>query len=532
MRSQPRILVDSTGLDLEELSSSKEETANYIKGLLAIKDPSIRIELVHVRENELSRACRVLEKLIDLPVHSLGPEKTIPIRPGDVFVMLTSLISTHGRFLGFSDHLDNIRKKGGKVVTLVESASLKLFQTPVIESDKFLCISMGSAEELRRVIEHQETKYANFSEIYYLNTKWNIATLLNKAALWLLESGAENDFVHRLDGCSSLTPTDTCAHYEGSSSEQTGELVDLNIGSSGDRPALVEQEKTVKKEVLSACYTTESDSIPSEEKANQSPCLKSSSCNQKLLETDRFQAWVKQMKGRKFWMHRKLWEWAFIAQALHERGFLAPGKRGLGFAVGQEPLPALFASFGCDILATDLATEEADRKSWVKTNQHAAELKDLNKAKICPENLFVKNVSFRFIDMNHINEDLRDFDFLWSSCSMEHLGTLEHGEQFVYNAMDCLRPGGLAVHTTEINISSNQETIEEGPVVIYRQKDFEKIANTLRSQRHKIELDFSFGNDSLDLHVDTPPYKQDVHLRLEIGGYVCTSYGLIIKKSS
>ena len=55
-------------------------------------------------------------------------------------------------------------------------------------------------------------------------------------------------------------------------------------------------------------------------------------------------------------LHRKIWEFCFIAQALDERGMLARGRRGLGFAVGTEPLPAMFASRGCAIVATDLAT--------------------------------------------------------------------------------------------------------------------------------------------------------------------------------
>ncbi len=52
-------------------------------------------------------------------------------------------------------------------------------------------------------------------------------------------------------------------------------------------------------------------------------------------------------------LHRKMWEWLFIAEALRERGMLAAGRRGLGFGVGQDPLVALFAAEGCDVVATD-----------------------------------------------------------------------------------------------------------------------------------------------------------------------------------
>jgi hypothetical protein len=75
------------------------------------------------------------------------------------------------------------------------------------------------------------------------------------------------------------------------------------------------------------------------------------------------------MQGR--WLHRKLWEWAAISQALDERGMLADGKRGIGFAVGTEPLASLFASRGATIDATDYL---ADDDGWADTGQNAKSL--------------------------------------------------------------------------------------------------------------------------------------------------------------
>ena len=259
--------------------------------------------------------------------------------------------------------------------------------------------------------------------------------------------------------------------------------------------------------------------------------LRSCVCSQAMMESDVFQMWVERMKGRRGWMHRKLWEWCFIAQALYERDLLRPSIRGLGFAVGQEPLPALFARYGCEVVATDLATEKVNKEVWVDTHQHAAELKDLNIAKLCPDDLFEKLVSFRFVDMNNIDDDIRGYDFIWSSCAFEHLGTLELGKQFVYNAMKCLKPGGFAIHTTEYNLSSNDGTVEAGPDAIYRRRDLEEMASDLKSKGHKIDLDFTTGQGPADLFVDTPPYKQVMHLRLELWGYTCTSFSLIIQKA-
>jgi hypothetical protein len=71
-------------------------------------------------------------------------------------------------------------------------------------------------------------------------------------------------------------------------------------------------------------------------------------------------------------LHRKFWEFAYISQCLEERGMLQPGRRGLGFGVGREPLASVFAKRGCAIVATDLAANAATRLGWAQSNQHAS----------------------------------------------------------------------------------------------------------------------------------------------------------------
>lgn len=258
--------------------------------------------------------------------------------------------------------------------------------------------------------------------------------------------------------------------------------------------------------------------------------LVSSMCSQAKLESHEFIIWTRAMHEREGHLHRKLWEWCYISQALFERGFLEPGMKGLGFAVGQEPLPALLASFGAELVASDLDTEESRQKGWVDTDQHAAGMIDLNNRQLCPEDLFQKK-RFRFVDMNNISEELLNFDFVWSSCSLEHLGTLQLGEEFIMNSLKCLKPGGLAVHTTEYNISSNFRTIKKGQSSIYRKRDLKNIGKKLQNNGHKILLDFAKGNLPSDRFVDKEPYTHDPHLRLILCGYVVTSFGLIIQKS-
>jgi hypothetical protein len=255
-------------------------------------------------------------------------------------------------------------------------------------------------------------------------------------------------------------------------------------------------------------------------------------CTQRDIESPNFRYWAQRLGLLPGDLHRKPWEWCYITQALWERGALGLGRRGLGFAVGREPLTSLYTSMGCEILATDLETASADERGWVEGNQHATGVEQLNTAGLCSPELFDANARFRTVNMLDIPPDLADFDFLWSSCALEHLGGLPQGIDFVLNAMNCLRPGGIAVHTTEFNVDSDRRTVESGNAVIYRKRDFLQLVEELRARGYAIEpFDFDTGASEADLHVDEPPYAGKVHLKLRIGGFASTSFGLIIRRN-
>jgi 2-polyprenyl-3-methyl-5-hydroxy-6-metoxy-1,4-benzoquinol methylase len=254
-------------------------------------------------------------------------------------------------------------------------------------------------------------------------------------------------------------------------------------------------------------------------------------CTQAQIDSSEYGYWCERFHNTRRY-HRKQWEFCYILQALLEAGMLSPGKRGLGFGVGREPLAAVIANRGCTVVATDMDTEAAAAKGWTADNQHAANLASLNEQGICDPDRFAARVTFRGVDMNRIPADLADFDFIWSSCALEHLGSLEHGLRFVHHSLDCLKPGGVAVHTTEFNLFSDDRTIESANLSIYRRSDIERLARELRRQGHQIELNLTIGSGPIDKLVGEPPYTQDPNLRLNLGGFICTSLGLLIRKRS
>ena len=441
------------------------------------------------------RASRLIEAILERPRFTVATEEPIYVRPGDVLLMIDVLLPWANPPAGLFGEL---RLVGGRIVTVAMARPDRLVSVLAAESDLIICWSLNAAEQVYAMMWRPAGQQIVRQDVVYVDAADA------RPAFRLFDAGKR---VH-----------ERTAAAEATDAASDGAWARRLVQGAGILGGLDELTRHV---------IVEADDRGG---ASHPPLLRSMACSQEALESSVFQEWVGRFRGRRGWMHRKPWEWAYICQALFERGLLAPGSRGLVFAVGTEPLPALFASYGCEIVATDLRTEDAVGKSWLETNQHAASLADLYKSEILPEADFKRLVSFRFVDMTRIDSDLRDFDFVWSSCSLEHLGTLEKGRQFIFESLKCLRPGGVAVHTTEYNLSSNTETKEEGPDVIYRRRDIEEIVSILRAQGHSIDPDFTLGKKPLDLQVDKPPYKLDVHLRLDFWGYVCTSFGMIIQK--
>jgi hypothetical protein len=228
-----------------------------------------------------------------------------------------------------------------------------------------------------------------------------------------------------------------------------------------------------------------------------------------------FKKWACSELGWQFGFNRKLWEYAYIMNALAVHGKIS--QRGVGFGVGRDPIVPVMLRHGASLVVSDLSDEEAQANGWA-TMDFGQQQSD--------------KFSCLFVNMNEIQPDLRDFDFLWSCGSLEHIGGLKQGMDFVENAMDCLKPGGIAVHTTEFTLTSNDETFESPGISFYRQKDIEALASRLRAKGHKIELNLTRGTHAIDNLVsdDTAPWE--ISLRVPLCGHVITSIGLIIEKSA
>lgn len=263
------------------------------------------------------------------------------------------------------------------------------------------------------------------------------------------------------------------------------------------------------------------------------------------LESDWCAYWASELKVPVIF-HRKLWELCFLLQVLAERGCMVAGTRGIGFGCGEEPIASYLASRGVECLVTDLAAESAGTAGWRDTNQHLGSRDVAFKADLVSQATFETHVRHANVDMNAIPADLTGFDFCWSICALEHLGSIDNAMDFIVNALDTLRPGGLAVHTTEFNFLDTGKTLDNWPTVLPQRRHFEALAERLKRDGHDVApRDFDVGARPLDRFIDVAPYPGDPgrtletmgaaaeshHLKISVDGFATTCFGLIIRKA-
>lgn len=272
--------------------------------------------------------------------------------------------------------------------------------------------------------------------------------------------------------------------------------------------------------------------------------LASKASTQADLESDWVAHWCGQLRIP-FLYHRKLWELAYILQAVHDGGHLRPGARGLGFGCGSEPMASYFAAHGVLATITDLPAEDSRARDWSGTHQHAAAVETAFHPALVDRARFDAHVRYRAVDMNAVPADLTGYDFCWSMCALEHLGSIAQGLAFIENALATLRPGGMAVHTTEFNINPDGPTIDNWPTVLFQRRHLEDLAGRLRARGHHVApFDFDTGDKPLDRFIDLPPWHdgaleaisrglgQPLHLKVGCDGFIATCFGLVVTKAA
>jgi hypothetical protein len=189
----------------------------------------------------------------------------------------------------------------------------------------------------------------------------------------------------------------------------------------------------------------------------------------------------------------------------------------IGFGVGKEPIPSALVALGFSVIATDYLDGE-NANAWRSTGQQSQALLDLNQRKLVTDVDFLRACEFVNMDMNEIPESLDEsFDFVWSSCALGHIGSYEKGLDFIIRSLRLLKPGGWAVHTTEIDRSDIVEKFESPGLSFYKLQDLEELVN--KSEKlgfNPLKIEKGCFDGVSEKYVVSEPWGSKPHLRIEI----------------
>jgi hypothetical protein len=221
---------------------------------------------------------------------------------------------------------------------------------------------------------------------------------------------------------------------------------------------------------------------------------------------------------------RAKWENAWLVSVLATAGLIAPGRRGLAIDPGRERVASLLASRGAEVLG--IGADPGDARGI------EARRSRLFYPEIVPIEEFDRLVRFAAFEPTAIGGfPAASMDFCFSFGMPGRLRSIEATLAFIEASLAPLRPGGLALHCLDFNLSSDKTTWELPNLVLLRRCDIEALAERLAPAGHRI-LAFNThpGTDLLDEQVSATPGGTSGH-RQRHGVVVATSFGLAIRKA-
>lgn len=141
--------------------------------------------------------------------------------------------------------------------------------------------------------------------------------------------------------------------------------------------------------------------------------------------------------------HRKVWEFNQALYGLRTLRRLAPGAVALGIGAGHEEVIYFLANRIRLVVATDLYEGE-----YLGGESHADVLE--HPAKYAPFPYREDHLQVRRMDGLALDASDGHYDFLFCLSSIEHFGRLDEKQRALREMFRVLKPGGVAVVTTEV----------------------------------------------------------------------------------
>lgn len=197
LRNPPRVLLDVSQVVRSDARSGIQRVVkSVVAELLLIEAPSPQVVPFYFLDGEWRQANRFIEYLLELPNGKLGVENLITISSGDILVMLDSSWTLYDQFAPI---FENVRKFGGKIITMVYDLIpinfpqyfddnmprifSNWFHLACSESDNLICISRTVAEEAMRYIHENKLGTERLLEIDFFRLGANIPVVSNESTI-------------------------------------------------------------------------------------------------------------------------------------------------------------------------------------------------------------------------------------------------------------------------------------------------------------------------------------------------------------
>jgi hypothetical protein len=205
--------------------------------------------------------------------------------------------------------------------------------------------------------------------------------------------------------------------------------------------------------------------------------------------------------------------------------------KAIGFGVGSEPIPAALVDLGFEVTATDYLDGEQARE-WQATGQLISSPMGLNNRGIADAKDFEARFHFRNMDMNDIPEHLNSsFDLVWSTCALGHIGGYQKGLDFIVRSARLLKPGGWAVHSTEIDLSHEPERFDTPSLSLYKLEDLMTLVQRLKQEGNLVmPIKETAWQGLSEKYIATEPWGEKPHLRIRVLGREIASIVLVFQR--
>jgi hypothetical protein len=201
-------------------------------------------------------------------------------------------------------------------------------------------------------------------------------------------------------------------------------------------------------------------------------------CSRSQFDEPVYSEWTARMQEAPVCDYRQ-WRHVYILQVLRRYGLLEAGARAIGFGPDAGPVPAMLAQLGCQVTMADPDAVGLD--AW-------------RNSALCPDPTFNANVAHVPLNRADLPPDAIDFDLLWSQPGPNDLTTVEETVDFILSSLNCLKPGGLAVHIVMYDPQPGDEDDGQGNPLV-RRGDLDRLALTLIGHGHEIAQFAYLGGD-------------------------------------